>query len=260
MKKTRPLSLLLLLFLTCALLLPARADVLWEPIGNRFYDAHYEECEVVDRTYYVPEGSSLNLYQSPENGTVLKKLTALDRIYVNQSLEWNGELWAVGYPKGDYETEGWFRLGRLQLEYDHQCFCEDYSDTFTDYAGQLDGYQIQNQIYSWTYPGSGISDRSLEEINLDYSELTCQSVYTDPEGGQWGYVGYYMGRFGWVYLDDPENPEPPAFPQQAESTVTEAGPEATPSASPLALVFVLVALVAAVTAVLLWRMKKAQKR
>ena len=87
MKKTRPLSLLLLLFLTCALLLPARADILWEPIGNRFYEAHYEECEVIDRTYYVPEGSSLNLYQSPEDGTVLKKLNALDRVYVNQSLE-----------------------------------------------------------------------------------------------------------------------------------------------------------------------------
>ena len=87
MKKTRPLSLLLLLALTCALLLPARADVLWEPISNRFYDAHYEACEVIDRTYYVPEGSSLNLYQSPEDSTVLKELGALDRVYINQSLE-----------------------------------------------------------------------------------------------------------------------------------------------------------------------------
>ena len=31
-----------------------------------------------------------------------------------------------------------------------------------------------------------------------------QNFYTDPDGGRWGYVGYYMGRFGWVYLDDPE--------------------------------------------------------
>lgn len=259
MKKC-PVTLLLLLTLLAALLIPAQADILWEPIGDSFYDAHYEQCSTIDLTYFVPEGSSLTLYRSPEDGTVIKELTSLDRVYVNQSIQWNGELWAVGYPMDNYESQGWFRLNRLQLEYDHQRFYADYSDTFTEYEGQLDGYQIRNQIYSWTYPGSGISDRTLERIDLDYSELTCQYVYTDPDGGQWGYVGYYMGRFGWVYLDDPENPEPPAFPQQAENTVTETGPEEAPSVPPLAAVIGLVALVAAVTLALLRRMKKTPKR
>lgn len=258
--KKRPVTLLFLLALLAALLVPAQADVLWEPMDNAFYEAHYGECEVIDRTYFVPEGSTLTLYRSPEDGTVVKELAALERVYVNQSIQWNGELWAVGYPRDDYESQGWFRLNRLQLEYDHQCFYEDYSDTFTEYEGQLDGYQIQSQIYSWTYPGSDISDRTLEMIDLDYSELTCQYVYTDPDGGQWGYVGYYMGRMGWVYLNNPENPEPPAFPQQAESTVTETGPEEAPAFQPLTLVIGLVVLVAAVTLVLLWRMKKTQKR
>lgn len=256
----RPVTLLLLLTLLTALLVPAQADILWEPMDNGFYAAHHSECSVIDRTYFVPEGSTLTLYQSPEDGTVVTELSAGDRVYVNQSISWDGELWAVGYPMDDYESQGWFRLNRLQLEYDHSCFYEDYSGSFTEYEGQLNGYQIQSQIYSWTYPGSGISDRSLETIDLDYSELTCQYVYTDPEGGQWGYVGYYMGRMGWVYLDDPENPEPPAFPQQAENTVTETGSEEAPSTQPLVMVICLVALVAAVTLVLLRRINKTQNR
>lgn len=259
MKKARFLSLALLLAMAVPLCLPASADILWEPMGDRFYDAHHEACETVDRFYYVPENSSLKLYRSPEDETVLKELAPLDRIYVNQSLDWQGAQWAVGYPAGDYETVGWFRLGRLQLEYDHQCFYEDYSDTFTEYQGQLDGDPIENQIYSWTYPGSGITDRTLEAIDLDGSSLSCQYVYTDPEGGQWGYVGYYRGPFGWIYLDDPENPDTPAFPQQAENTVTETGAEEAPSSTPVALVVSLVALVTAGTAVLLWRMKKAKQ-
>lgn len=259
MKKTRPLTLLLLMTLLVALFVPARADVLWEPMENSFYEAHHAQCEIVDRTYFVPEGSSLTLYQSPEDGSVVTQLSSLDRVYVNQSLEWNGELWAVGYPIDDYEAQGWFHLNRLQLEYDHISFYEDYADTFTDYQGQLDGYEIQEQIYSWTYPGSGIYDRTLEAVDLDYSALTCQYVYTDPEGSQWGYVGYYMGHFGWVYLDDPENPDPPSFLHQAENTVTETGLEEVPAVQPLMLVIGLVALAAAVTGVLLWRMKRSQK-
>lgn len=218
----------LLLALLAGLLCPAWADVLWEPYDDSYYQAHQEACTVIDRVYVVPSGSSLNVYRSPEDGTILAELSEGDRIYVNQSLETPGEVWAVGYPTEDYDTQGWFRLGRLQLEYDTQQFEQDFRDTFTDYQGQLEGYQIQDTLYTWTYPGSGVQDRAFPGEDFDAASFPCQYVYTDPQGGQWGYVGYYMGSCGWVYLEDPETETPPAFPQKAENTVTETGAETIP--------------------------------
>lgn len=261
--KLRTITLSLLLALVTSLLCPAWADVLWEPVGDTFYDRHAQSCETVDRVYVVPEDSSLTLYRSPEDGTVVAQYFGGERMYVNQSLNVGGELWAVGYPLSDYDTQGWFRLGRLQLEYDTEQFIQDFQASFTEYQGQLDEYQVQDQLYTWTYPGSGVYDSVFTPDLLGDMPITCQYVYTDPEGGQWGYVGYYMGRCGWVYLDHPESDRPPVFPQEAANTVTETGPETAPG--PLwhrSIVWAmgLIVLVTAVTAGLLlrsWNQRKA---
>lgn len=261
--KLRTITLSLVLALLASLTCPAWADVIWEPMDDTFYQMHQQTCQVIDRVYVVPEDSSLNLYRSPEDGTILTQLSGGDRVYVSQSLETDGDLWAVGYPIGDNSMEGWFRLGRLQLEYDTQQFYEEFQQDFTDYDGQLDNYQIQEQIYTWTYPGSGVSDRTLTEADRLDRPITCQYIYTDPDGGQWGYVGYFMGRCGWIYLDDPESANPPTFLQQPENTVTETGPETAPGPLWTQGSFWaagLVVIVVAVTALLLLRARKQSKK
>lgn len=258
MKRTL-LTLVLTLVLVFALTAAVSADILWEPYNNDYYD--YEACETVAKTYAVPEGMTVNVYTAPEGGTLLTTLEAGTRVYVGFRQEVNGEIWGVGYPYGDYNTEGWFRLGRLQREYDHELFMEEHE--VSNEGGAITDYQVQDQIYTWTYPGSGLADGAIDAISPDYNDgrLTYQFVYTDPDGGQWGYVGYYMGRCGWIYLDDPENPNPPLFPLEAESTVTDTSPteEAPGAGQGLVWVIALVAVVVAVTGVLIAVLKKKKR-
>lgn len=254
--KRKLFALAAALTLAFALAVTASADILWEPT-DVYYD--YEKSETVARTYYVPEGMTVNLYKSPNGGALIKTMEAGTRVYVGFRQEVGGEVWGVGYPVGG--SEGWFRLGRLQLEYDHEEFMKDHE--VSEQEGVITDYRIQDQIYTWTYPGSGILDRSIPEINPNYNDgkLEYRCVYTDPDGGQWGYVGYYMGRCGWIYLDDLENPNPPQFPQEAENTVTDTSPtENAPVNSTLWLIAALVAVVAAGTGILIVCLKCKNKK
>lgn len=250
---------LLVLFFSILLLMAwvpnAFADVLWEPYGDAAYD--YEKANTVARIYVVPEGSTVNIYESPTMGGLILTMEAGTRVYVGFTQEFNGVIWGVGYPVGDWQKEGWFRIGRLQQEYDNQMFYADYSETFTDYEGQLDGYVVQDVIPTWTYPGSNQMDGQIAEIHDSYP-LSCQYVYTDLNGGLWGYVGYFMGRCGWIYLSDPENPCPPSFPLTAENTVTETGPEQEPNTGLIWIVILVVGLVAA-TAVIIFVLKRKRR-
>lgn len=231
MKKTA--SLLLVLLLLCSFVLPVSADILWEPFDNNYYTNNYDDCTTVARKYYVPEGSTVNFYKNPEGGALIATVEAGTRIYVGFSKEVNGEVWGVGYPLGQFETEGWFRLGRLQLEYDSELFMEEHRDAITAETVSFDGADLTGAIPTWTYPGSGIPDMVLdfdwEKITYNDGKLECRQVYTDETGGRWGYVGYYMGRCGWIYLDDLYTDTPPSFPQQVANTVTDTSPtEAAP--------------------------------
>lgn len=257
MMKRKLFALLTALTLAFALAVSASADLLWEPT-DVYYD--YEKCETVARIYYVPEGMTVNLYKSPDGGALIKTLEAGTRVYVGFRQEAGGEAWGVGYPIGDYQNEGWFRLGRLQLEYDHEEFMREHE--VSEQEGVITDYKIQDQIYAWTYPGSGILNRTIPEINPDYNDgkLEYHSVYTDPDGGQWGYVGYYMGRCGWIYLDDLENPNPPQFPQEAENTVTDASPtENAPLNFSLWIIVLLVAVVVIATGIIICLKRKNKK-
>ena len=223
----RLFSLLLTLLLLGCLTLTASADVLWEPDEDPVYD--YETAQTIARIYDVPADQTVNFYASPNDSQPAAVLQPGDRVYVGFSQIVGGELWGVGYPLDGSYQEGWFRLNRLQREYDNECFTRDFQDQLSTDTPVYDVADLTGDIPTWTYPGSGIADRTLYQDGLDENyndgQLTFSYVYTDPDGGQWGYVGYYMGRCGWVYLTDLYAAETPLFPHQAESTVTETGPE-----------------------------------
>ena len=231
-------SVLFLVLLLCSFVLPVSADILWEPFDNSYYMNEYDNCTTVARNYYVPEGSTVSFYKNPEGGAMIATLEAGTRIYVGFSREVSGELWGVGYPLGDWETEGWFRLGRLQLEYNNDLFMDEHRDAIVAETLTLDAADLTGPIPTWTYPGSGIRDMTLdfdwEKITYNDGKLDCRQIYTDEAGGRWGYVGYYMGRCGWIYLDDLYTVNPPVAALQAPNTVTDTSPtEPVPAAVPV---------------------------
>ena len=248
-----PLICLCLMF---ALTLTASADILWEPYTNDYYD--YKKVETVAAAYMVPDGMTVNLYESPERAVILTTWQPGTRVYVGFRQEVNGESWGVGYAYGDYENEGWFRLGRLQKEYSSDDFMSTYGAECLPGDGiVLTEDDITGTVYTWSYPGSGVGAGNIpaEAVGGDYNDgvISFHTIYTDPDGGHWGHVGYYMGRVGWVYLDDPCAEEAPLFPQSPASTVTDSSPteeSPTPGIS-LWLVVSLVAAVVLVSGILL---------
>ena len=256
--------LLIVMLLCCSMVLPAAADILWEPYDNDYYmSKSYDTFTNVGRTYYVPDGMTVNFYESPESGKLIKTVDAGTRIYVGYSREIGGEIWGVGYPYGDWETEGWFRLGRLQLEYDHDSFCTAFSEQIEQVSGSIDATKLTAPVLSWTYPGSGVNDTTLdciwEEVRYNDGKLEYHQLYTDPDGGQWGYVGYFMGHCGWIYLDDLHTETPPIFPQTPKSTVTDTAPTEEAPAPSFAWIYILVAVVIVTTAAVIVVFKRKKK-
>lgn len=254
-------SLLLIVLLIGSMIIPASADVLWEPVGDKLFD--YEKATPISKTYYVPEGLTVDLYSSPKRGKLLTTMEPGDRVYVGFSQEFFGTEWGVGYTRDGEFTEGWFRLGRLQREYDHDDFVAEFGSSFTKDAPVFTREDIDSTVYAWTYPGSGLADGTIpaEALESGYNDgkLEFHQVYTDPEGGRWGYVGYYMGHCGWVWLDDPTNPEPPyrAY-HEAENTVTNTYEKENEPGSirDLLPVIILAAVVVSVTDMIANRIKK----
>lgn len=247
---------LLCLCLLLSLTVTASADILWEPYTNAYYD--YDKVETVAAAYVVPEGMTVNVYESPETPAVLTTWQAGTRVYVGFRQTVDGQVWGVGYAYGDYENEGWFRLGRLQKEYSHNDFMSTFgADCTEDESLVLTADDITGTVHTWTYPGSGTDAGSIpaEAVGGDYNNgvISFRTIYTDPDGGRWGHVGYYMGRVGWVYLEDPCAAETPLFIQTPVNTVTDSSPTEEPPAPGLSLwlVAALTAAVVAATAVLL---------
>lgn len=260
-------KILCILMAVLLLSISASADVLWEPYDNDYYQKHYQQATTIAAKYEVPEGMTVNVYTAPVNGKLIKTLEEGTVVYVGFSLKENGEVWATGYPLGDFETEGWFRLGRLQKQYSHTEFVNDNADQIAAEEAWLIAKDVGGTIYTWTFPGSGVSDGILEqeilEADTGYNEgkVSYGLVYTDPDGGKWGYIGYHMGHVGWMYLDDPTDPEPPLkLCPQGINTVTDTAPEEAVTV-PVAYgkVFAAVGIVMAATALLIVHIRKKQQ-
>ena len=255
LKRLISIALVLLVFA-----LPVSADVLWEPFDNKYYSSNYEGLEYMDRTYYVPDGMTANLYESPVSSTIVKTLEAGTRIYIGPYGEINGETWAAGYVYYDFD-EGWLRLDRLQLEYDHEAFEADFGNQFVVTDDRLTREDIDGDIQTWTYPGSGRICGDFETLHQDDCPLQPDVTWTDGDGRVWGRVGYYMAARGWVCLSEPDNEELPvtehSYDLYPAGDLSQVGGAPAPVAlGSLWAVCGAVALVCGVTAFLIFRMKK----
>lgn len=270
-------TLLLSLLLVFSMAVSAAADLLWEPRDSYYHEQTDYPRSSLYCVYYVPKGLTCTVYRSPADPTVLAVLDPGTEIYVGFSLTIDGEEWGVGAVHGS-DVEGCFRLARLQKEYDHEDFrLEHFDQIKADDSIVLHADDLEEAALLWRYPGSGQERGSISRESLLYKQsgqyhddtVPFQFFYTDPEGGTWGYVPYFYALKGWIYLDDPENPEPPLFPKEYPNTVTDTSPTEEPpktavltelsDSSALYLIVGLVAAVVVVTGIIIVILKRKNK-
>lgn len=267
------------LFLTavliCVLAVTALADLVvipGDPTGkNRYFDRRmHDSLTLIAQDYQVPDGMTVTVYESPEDGGILETMTVGDIITISYSIEVDDEIWGIG--RTGAATIGWVRLGRLQKIYSCEDFLEDYSSHIDQpLLAFLDVSQFTEPIYEWTYPGSGVLVHVLEPeyFSPEYYHkgiLEYRKIYTDPNGGRWGYMTYFLAQSkGWIYLDDLHNPSPAFLLNPVvKNTVTDTAPteEEPKSSLPNSILWIglLVLFVSSVTVFAIHALKRMGKK
>lgn len=263
----RLLSLVCVLVLAVMLVpVSVRADVIFEPWDDSFYEDHRSECEYHSRSYTAdgPDGVVI-VYESPESARKESEIANGTSVWISHIYtDPDGIRW--GYCD-DFagNVGGWVPMDYLDIIYDWISFDEEYGECYVEEKGQLDGQYRGKTVYFWNYPGSQSS--SYMELSADQEYLPEYTLqYTDPEGRIWGKVSYYMGhRNCWICLTDPtadlEGLYPGGAPvQPASEPVSD--PEQMPLIVPKdhssgkIITIVAVAAVVAVTAALLILLKR----
>lgn len=192
-----------------------QADLILEP-EDQFYQAHADQCEYVDRSYYTD--GSVDFWTAP-NGRKKGSFPADTRLQVTHVYtDSQGAQWGVFL---DQES-GWILMADVYLDYDSRQFREDHEGEIL--PGEEQVLPQGEKVVFWSYPCSG-ENWGTEELQ---QELKFSEFYTDDQERLWGNVGYYMGsRDFWICLSEPENQEismeeePPKVPGQAVETQGE---------------------------------------
>ncbi len=226
------------------------ADVIYEPAEDDFYWAHQDECVLNERAYIAASsGDAVNIYRSPQDGTVVNTVPNGDEIY--STWRWND--WYQVF-------DGWIHSDDVSLIYDSEQFILDKIEerAIHQYTGEQMSIPTA-QLY--TYPNSGDSYELVED--KDYALIGASFVhsYIDEEGREWGYITYYMLHSGWVCVDDATNTSFDSGAVPTEQSVSQQrGSDAVPGQAsvPILLIIasVLVVAVVALTLLLILRKKK----
>ena len=245
----------LLALLHGSLAAPARADVLWSPRDDRFFEQHYDQCDYIGRQYCANgDQGFVTLWDAPwrhpGGPPVLRTATPSGS---TTSMRTGPAPWSGG-TRG--RSAGWAPLADFALKYDDLSFAEEYAEEIRPYGGQFDDYSgSPAEVVFYSYPGAPESKDvreaawALDELTGQAGDSYIQSIFVDEDGRTWGYVGYLYGRInGWFCLDEPGGTD---FPVR-EVEVPELIPAQAPRLPAMAYVpYALVAAVVIVTAVLL---------
>lgn len=208
-------ALFLTLAVLAALAAPARADVLWEPYGNRFYDAHSQECTYLGRGFYANGAEGfVTIYDAPEGALVAGQYENGHQLWVY----WVYQDWGCVSVRGESTegTVGWAPLADLRLIYDGISFSEEYAGDIQPYDGQFAAYAGDAAAVNfYEYPGAAEVKRRLDLADGEgvLSHLTgtadeesyIQAIFADENGLTWAYVGYLYGHVdGWFCIDEPD--------------------------------------------------------
>lgn len=206
--KRKLLALLTAVLMMIAMVTPAFADIIWEPEGNSFYESHSGECSYHNRSYLANgEKGYVTVRTAPDSLTEVVNIANGTLFFaVHVWTDKDGTQWGVGYPAGQWKTEGWVKLSEMAMIYDYISFEEDHGDEFQTYDGSVDGL---TEACSYSYPGGVYRSKMENWSGGDFILSDCFDVlYTDENGLRWSYVGYYFGNKNfWVCIDDPMNEE-----------------------------------------------------
>lgn len=204
--KRKLLALLTALLLLATMITPAFADLIWEPMGNGFYENHRDECEYVNRAFRANGAEGyVTIKKAPDSAGEIMNVNNGTTLFVN--FVWtdkDGTRWGIGYPAGVFDKEGWILLSDMAMIYDYRDFEEDHGKEFQKYDGSADDLTA---ACAYSYPG-GVYESKLEGFGGgDFTLSDCFDIlYTDANGLRWSYVGYFYGhRNCWVCIDDPLN-------------------------------------------------------
>lgn len=186
-----------------------QADLILEP-EDQFYQAHADQCEYVDRSYYTD--GSVDFWTAP-NGRKKGSFPADTRLQITYVYtDSQGAQWGVFLE----QESGWVLMADVYLDYDSRQFREDHEEEIL--PGEEQVLPQGEKVVFWSYPCSG-ENWGTEELQ---QELKFSEFYTDDQERLWGNVGYYMGsRDFWICLSEPGNQEipmeeePPKVPGQA---------------------------------------------
>ena len=191
----------------------ASADLIWEPSGDNFYDTHRKDCRHVDRTYIAngPDGE-LVVYKSPEDSGIVTKVpngSTFGVFFLYQDKD--GITWAL-YNDFTADVSGWVPYDYLMVKYDYISFREEFGEQIVSEQGQLDSEWSEQELYTWSYPGSPDSSKLI--FGSDYVPPVYTASYTDEYGRKWVYGSYYMGhRNYWVCMDAPMDDYATLYPE-----------------------------------------------
>ncbi len=200
----RLLTVLVLVLMLSALVLPVSADVILEPLDD-FYESHRKECEYRNERDYIvnTDVGHAYSYRDPEtkkdaeglpNGEVLR----IAWVYTDKS----GTEWGAYFREHNYYETHWIRMSDVTVIYDCFSFLEEHKDELVEceYGTYKAEATEEKPVIIWNYPGkkaewSYTHDNVGEAIGM---------TYTDENGTLWGYVGYYLGsRNIWICITDP---------------------------------------------------------
>lgn len=181
--------------------LSVKADVIWEPYHDDFYDENRMHCDYVNRTFTAngPEGEVF-LYESPENPTVVATWENGFTAYISFTYtDAEGNVWGV-YEDSQAGISGWMPMAYMTVVYDFISFQEEFGDRITEESGTIPAMYAGQTIRFWKYPGAEDFFEMPMPEEAD-SMPQYSKMFVDDKGNQWGYVGYFRGtKSRWVCL------------------------------------------------------------
>lgn len=199
--------LVLALCLMTALAVPASADVLWEPMGDRFYGEHSEEFSLNQHLCYAnsPTGK-VTAYDKP-GGKALETIDNGESFYVYYVYTAkDGTQWGMNSNYNGRESVNlYIPMSGLLDVYDQEFRTDRAADISETAPEDLEAICEAENLLFWTYPG-GIPTEMNNMWKGQNLVSGCHEFYKDEDGNVWGYIIYWYGhQDSWVCLTDPTN-------------------------------------------------------
>lgn len=185
--------------------LPVKADVIWEPYHDSFYQENMENCEYLNRHYTAdgPDGKVI-VYESPQNPTVVATWENGFKAYISFTYtDAEGNVWGV-YDDSQSGINGWVPMEYMVVVYDYISFQQEFEDSITEESGTIPAVCAGQTVHFWKYPGA--DDYYEMTMPEDVESLPMYSqMFVDEVGQQWGYISYFRGtKHCWVCLANPD--------------------------------------------------------